>query len=139
MMTVVPSGIDRYNKLANGLTRRQDQVFRWIVQYIARMGMPPTLREIGPAVGIRSPNGVKMHLLALQQMGWIEIDGFHARGIRILKPIPVDDEPHATFAEGGGVVVTLDGWQWVLTRAQARHLGCALLLRASQPRSEVPA
>ena len=65
------------------LTDRQRQVFDCIQRSIAEKGYPPSFREIGRAVGIRSTNGVAEHLAAIERKGWIERDDARARGIRI--------------------------------------------------------
>ena len=46
-------------------TARQAEALDWITDYLRRNGMPPTIREIGDAMGIASPNGVRNHLNAL--------------------------------------------------------------------------
>src|SRR5258708_13415622 len=52
-----------------GLTDRQSQVLEYIRTSIAHRGYPPTLREIGAHMGIRSTNGVNDHLRALERKG----------------------------------------------------------------------
>src|SRR5271170_1023569 len=49
-----------------GLTQRQQMVLVFIRQSISDRGYPPTLREIGARMGIRSTNGVNDHLRALE-------------------------------------------------------------------------
>ena len=51
-----------------GLTGRQGQVLDYIRQSITERGYPPTLREIGLHMGIRSTNGVNDHLRALENI-----------------------------------------------------------------------
>lgn len=64
------------------LTDRQSAVYHFIAQRIST-GIPPTVREIGAEFGISSPNGVRVHLAALERKGWIERDALVARGIRL--------------------------------------------------------
>lgn len=64
------------------LTARQEQVLRFIVEYLRKEGAPPTLQEIGEALGIRSLRGVTDHLEALERKGYIERLSGSARGIR---------------------------------------------------------
>ncbi len=52
-----------------GLTHRQQMVLDFIRESIADRGYPPTLREIGARMGIRSTNGVNDHLRALERKG----------------------------------------------------------------------
>jgi len=68
------------------LTQRQRAVLDCIRAAIQREGRPPTLREIGAAVGIRSTNGVNDHLKALEAKGYIDRTSFRSRGLRILDP-----------------------------------------------------
>ncbi len=53
------------------LTTRQQQVFDFIEQQIDEWGYPPTVREIGAHMGIRSTNGVADHLKALKRKGYL--------------------------------------------------------------------
>ena len=50
-----------------GLTRRQQQILDFITRRINEQGYPPTIREIGEEMGIRSTNGVNDHLKALER------------------------------------------------------------------------
>src|SRR3954452_13336052 len=50
-----------------GLSARQAEVYTFISRHIAASGYPPTIREIGVALGIRSTNGVADHLKALKR------------------------------------------------------------------------
>ena len=72
------------------LTPRQSQVFTFIKKQIRKDGYPPTLREIGEALGIRSTNGVNDHLKALERKGYIQRDGHRSRSICVLQK-----DPHA--------------------------------------------
>ena len=64
------------------LTKRQRQILDYISDYICTEGYPPTIREIGEAMGIRSTNGVSDHLIALSEKGYIERDGLRSRTMR---------------------------------------------------------
>jgi len=68
-----------------GLTRRQEQILQFITQRIEEQGYPPTIREIGEEMGIRSTNGVNDHLKALERKGALVRDGLKSRALR-----PVD-------------------------------------------------
>ncbi len=59
-------------------------VFGFITEYAREQGCSPTIREIGDAFGIRSTNGVRHHLSALERDGLIELVPKKSRGIRIL-------------------------------------------------------
>ena len=66
------------------LTERQQRVLDVISAGIAAEGRPPTLREIGQQLGIASTNGVRDHLQALIDKGYIRRVERSARGIRLL-------------------------------------------------------
>ena len=65
-----------------GLTQRQHQVLEFIRQSITERGYPPTLREIGAHMGIRSTNGVNDHLRALERKGYLTREDMKSRALR---------------------------------------------------------
>jgi repressor LexA len=65
-----------------GLTARQEQVLRYIRQSIIDRGYPPTLREIGAHMGIKSTNGVNDHLRALERKGYLTREDMKSRALR---------------------------------------------------------
>ena len=76
-----------------GLTDRQLEVLRFIARQIEDAGYPPTIREIGEALDIRSTNGVNDHLKALEKKGFLTRDPVKSRAL-----IPTD---HAREFLGG--------------------------------------
>lgn len=56
------------------LSRRQAQIYEFICGYTGEHGYPPSVREIGAAVGLASPSTVHMHLKVLQELGYIKRD-----------------------------------------------------------------
>lgn len=70
----------------NVLTDRQKMVLDFIHLHQVEHGCPPTLREIGRAMGIRSTNGVADHLRALERKGAISRSSWKSRSIRTLVP-----------------------------------------------------
>lgn len=64
------------------LTPRQQEVLKCIQQFDRTEGYPPTIREIGRALGIRSLRGVTVHLDALVRKGQLQRDR-RARGLRL--------------------------------------------------------
>lgn len=66
-----------------GLTDRQREVLAFIADRIEASGYPPTIREIGNGLQIRSTNGVNDHLKALEKKGYIERDTSKSRAIQI--------------------------------------------------------
>ncbi len=65
-----------------GLTSRQQMVLDFIRQSIVDRGYPPTLREIGARMGIRSTNGVNDHLRALERKGYLTREDMKSRALR---------------------------------------------------------
>jgi len=66
------------------LTDRQKQIFDHIVQEINKKGYPPSVREIGKAVGLKSPASVHSHLKTLEKLNYIRRDPSKPRAIEIL-------------------------------------------------------
>ncbi len=73
------------------LTDRQKAVLDFISRSIEKRGYPPTLREIGEHMGIRSTNGVNDHLKALEKKGYLEREDLKSRALRPLGPFGVHD------------------------------------------------
>jgi repressor LexA len=64
------------------LTDRQEMVLQYIESSITDRGYPPTLREIGNFMGIRSTNGVNDHLRALERKGYLAREDMKSRALR---------------------------------------------------------
>lgn len=64
------------------LTDRQKAVLSFIAESIGERGYPPTLREIGNRLGIRSTNGVNDHLRALERKGFLTREDMKSRTLR---------------------------------------------------------
>ncbi len=81
-----------------GLTKRQSQTLEFIRRSIEERGYPPTLREIGEYMGIRSTNGVNDHLRALERKGYLRREDMKSRALRLVEdPAP---EPEARPSDG---------------------------------------
>ena len=68
---------------ANEPTPRQRKILEFIDQTIKENGFPPTVREIGKAVGLNSPATVHTHLSTLQERGYIRRDPTKPRAIEV--------------------------------------------------------
>jgi repressor LexA len=66
------------------LTDRQREVLTFIESQIGQLGYPPTIREIGRHLGMRSTNGVNDHLKALERKGYIKREGNKSRTLRVV-------------------------------------------------------
>ena len=65
------------------LTRRQREIWSFIVDYVDRHGYPPTVREIGEAVGLASPSTVHAHLANLERAGLLRRDPTKPRALEL--------------------------------------------------------
>lgn len=75
------------------LTERQNEAYEFIRTYLDIHRRPPTLAEIGDALGIASTNGVYKLLEALEKKGWIEREKHQARSIQVTDADPSPVEP----------------------------------------------
>ncbi|HJZ85377.1 MAG TPA: transcriptional repressor LexA [Polyangia bacterium] len=73
---------DRRPPIKETLTDRQQQVLDFIGRSIHERGYPPTLREIGEHMKIRSTNGVNDHLKALERKGYLLREELKSRALR---------------------------------------------------------
>lgn len=73
------------------LTRMQQRIYDYLVDAIRTQGYPPTVREIGAAVGLKSPSTVHFHIKHLEEAGLIEKNAGKGRAIA-LTDAPMDDK-----------------------------------------------
>jgi repressor LexA len=66
------------------LTKRQQEIFDFIKRYSAKYGYPPTVRDIGKAVGLASSSTVHAHLANLERIGLLRRDPTKPRAIEML-------------------------------------------------------
>src|SRR5580692_2856485 len=90
---------------------RQLEILRSIERHLREQGYPPTVREIGEAVGLRSTNGVAEHLRALIRKGYLSKEDMKSRA---LVPTPkcyaaIGEERSAREAMRGMIEVPLLG------------------------------
>ncbi|HYG57974.1 MAG TPA: transcriptional repressor LexA [Symbiobacteriaceae bacterium] len=70
--------------MPDGLTERQRQVLQFIKEEIAKKGYPPSVREIGEAIGLSSSSTVHGHMARLEEKGFIRRDPTKPRAIEVL-------------------------------------------------------
>ena len=70
----------------DGLTSRQRLVLETIRASVERRGYPPSMREIGDAVGLTSPSSVKHQLTALERKGYLRRDPNRPRAMEVVQP-----------------------------------------------------
>lgn len=81
---------------SQALTKRQITILDFIIQQIRIKGYPPSVREIGEAVGLQSSSTVHSHLTQLEQKGYIKRDPTKPRAIMILKDSNGDEDFYTT-------------------------------------------
>ena len=74
------------------LSRMQQQIYDYIVQTIRTQGYPPSVREIGEAVGLKSPSTVHFHLKHMEELGVIDRSAGKGRSITLTGGLP-EEEP----------------------------------------------
>src|SRR5438552_4602838 len=79
------------------LTGRQQEIWTFLTEYVDRHGYPPTVREIGEAVGLASPSTVHAHLANLERAGLLRRDPTKPRAIELRR------EPRPTPASAADV------------------------------------
>jgi repressor LexA len=73
------------------LTGRQQEIWKFLTEYVDEHGYPPTVREIGEAVGLASPSTVHAHLANLERAGLIKRDPTKPRALELRR----DPKPSA--------------------------------------------
>lgn len=84
---------DLDGEAGEGLTPRQRRVLEVIREWVERFGYPPSVREIGEAVGLTSTSSVAHQLRALERKGYLRRDPNRPRAVGVR---PADDGPDAT-------------------------------------------
>jgi repressor LexA len=69
---------------AGMLSKRQREIFDFVVAYADKHGYPPTVREIGEAVGLASPSTVHAHLANLERAGYLRRDPTKPRALEVV-------------------------------------------------------
>jgi len=92
------------------LTKRQQEIFDFIKRYSAKHGYPPTVRDIGKAIGLTSSSTVHAHLANLEKIGLLRRDPTKPRAMEIL----VDKAKKAVVPAGLPVVGRVAAGQPIL-------------------------
>jgi repressor LexA len=67
------------------LTKRQQEIFDYVKRHVSEHGYPPTVRDIGKAIGLTSSSTVHAHLANLEKLGLLRRDPTKPRAIEVLK------------------------------------------------------
>jgi repressor LexA len=89
--------------IGKDLTKRQQEIFDFIKKYSAKYGYPPTVRDIGKAVGLASSSTVHAHLSNLEKVGLLRRDPSKPRALELL------DRATSTMADAAKSVVRPSG------------------------------
>jgi repressor LexA len=83
--------------MVEGLTERQRETLQFIAEMVDQRGYPPSVREIGEALGLASSSTVHSHLQALQRKGYLRIDPTKPRAIELMfdaeTELPIERRP----------------------------------------------
>src|SRR5438067_5491822 len=86
---------------ATGLTPRQRRVLEVIRDSVERRGYPPSMREIGEAVGLTSTSSVAHQLTTLEKKGFLRRDPNRPRAVEVKVPAPASGhQPYDETGEG---------------------------------------
>ena len=81
------------------LTPKQQQIYDYILSFTNQHGYPPSVREIGAAVGLKSPSTVHFHMKGLEEAGVIVKAEGKTRAISLpgasMGPVAEEEDPHA--------------------------------------------
>ncbi|UTT40814.1 transcriptional repressor LexA [Glutamicibacter mishrai] len=94
---------------ARSLTIRQKKILETIQRAIGKNGYPPSMREIGDSVGLKSLSSVTHQLSQLEKLGYIRRDPRRPRAMEILLPLQLaDDAENPATAEDAGTKAAED-------------------------------
>ena len=111
------------------LTRKQQEIYDFILSFTNEHGYPPSVREIGAAVGLKSPSTVHFHMKGLEEAGVIVKAEGKTRAISLpgvsLGPVAEETDPHALRVRGESMLNAgiLPGDLVVVRRQQEVHNG----------------
>ena len=97
--------------LADDLTARQRRILEFIREWVDRHGYPPSVREIGEAVGLVSPSSVAYQLKELEKKGYLRRDPNRPRAVDVRLPVEpgADEDEQARAAHPTPAYVPLVG------------------------------
>src|SRR5436305_7805722 len=121
------------------LTGRQQEIWDFLVEYVDRHGYPPTVREIGDAVGLASPSTVHAHLANLERAGLLKRDPTKPRALELSgrgpREAPKRDEPRrglplvGEIAAGGPLLAEDNVEEYLAVPELIERRGADFLLR----------
>jgi len=91
------------------LTTRQQEIWQFLVEYVDDHGYPPTVREIGDAVGLASPSTVHAHLANLERAGLLRRDPTKPRAIELIGRRRSESSAARTASHSAGTPTSSSG------------------------------
>ena len=112
------------------LSQMQQRIYDYIASCIREQGYPPSVREIGEAVGLKSPSTVHFHLKHLEQAGVIEKGAGKGRAIALTEPVATEDRvPIVGNVAAGSPILAQECIEDYLTFDTGGHSGEYFALR----------
>lgn len=91
------------------LNNTQKRVYEYLVKAMDETGVPPSIREIGAAVGLKSTSSVQSNLIALEEAGYIERNPMHKRHIRLKRqPAAAPSVPLVGTVTAGAPILAVE-------------------------------
>ena len=87
------------------LSAMQKKIYEYIAACIKEQGYPPSVREIGEAVGLKSPSTVHFHLKHLEEAGYIEKGAGKGRAITLTAPVEENKVPILGHVAAGSPIL----------------------------------
>ena len=95
------------NTRRNKISKRQQSIYDFICEYTKSHGYPPSVREIGTAVGLASPSTVHMHLKSLEEKGYIHRDQNKPRTIELVEQDKGDNRQNSATSGNADNLATV--------------------------------
>ena len=89
--------VNMKKKDPNSINKREKAILKFIEKQIKADGYPPSVREIGKAVGLKSTATVHGYLAALEKKGYIKKESQKGRTLKLLKGGALQEEKQETF------------------------------------------
>lgn len=96
------------------ISDKQKQILAFIREFTVSQGYPPSVREIGAAVGLRSPSTVHSHIKRLQELGYLEKDAHKTRAITLAGRTGASEVPILGRVTAGMPILAVEEAEGVL-------------------------
>ena len=122
------------------LTKMQQRIYDYIAQTIRTQGYPPSVREIGDAVGLKSPSTVHFHLKHMEELGVIGKGAGKGRALTLTEPLPEENQiPIVGTVAAGTPILAEECIEDYLTFDAGYENGCTPAILEALKKHHVPA